>query len=168
MGFHTDCSTAAESQGIAICFTQNLEELIRNDFQDGPNTRKYWRLLPDYQGVSNPDREQASLVHRLTQIPERLPLYDFLKTAIPHWHCFLELSLLLKSRENPPLDVVLEVIPSEDVAQTIHTMPPNSEVSAALFQGTPRRSPIREALKDYLPEGASKPSFFQRLFRKRP
>ena len=145
--FYTGCRSAAETHGIAICYCQpNMLDSIRlSDFSGGPNTEKYWYNAASHQD-SRLDTRYTDLAERLLQIPSRVPLYSAICGGITDWDKYLELSLLMKSPEDPALADVLPVLSVETLARAIRCGQIPDAALAPIYRASKRNSPLRNAV----------------------
>ena len=150
VSFHTNCINAAESDGLVVCFTNCLSDMISQDFSGGPITQKYWRFCAECNAVSNPDQTQVQMVYRMLQMPQRIPHYHFLKPCINSWECLLRLNALLKASTVPKLESVLELIPSELVYEALRTASLDADDRNKIQRAMPKQSPVHGLRKIFI------------------
>lgn len=147
LSFHTGCVSARECRNLGICYCHErfLRNIVASDFEGGPRAAKYWYFADESGQESKLDEQNRTLVNRLIQIPERLPLYDLLRDAITDWDVYRELSLLVS--DHPKLEMVLQQLPEEEVLRVIRSGSADELQLVQLAKAAGAGSAIRKAAK---------------------
>lgn len=148
LSFHTGCVSAGEcwGPGICYCLENHLGTIVASDFANGPATTKYWYFADGSGRDGRIDTRNRTMLNRLIQIPERIPLYELLRNAVTDWDTYRELSLLLES-DRPKLEEVLDQLPEEAVLDVIYSSEASDLQLAQIAKAARKDSALRRAAK---------------------
>lgn len=144
--FHTGCVSAAEcwNLGICYCWEKQLEAILASDFSKGPDTTKFWYFADGSNREGRIDIRNRTLVNRLIQLHERIPMYDLLRNAVTDWDTYRELSLLL-AEDRTDLEEVLRLLPEADLVNILRYA--NEQEVKQIAKAAPKGSAVRKAAR---------------------